>query len=153
MVSSQIESQKTRPDLKSRTNIIIDWLMGLCCVFLALSSVIEMSVRLHCALGTLVTVLVLMHLVQHRKWFRALAKGKWTMKRKKISAPILLAGVAMVFLLVTGWLAPEPAAYSLDEAALVGLAKVHHVGSYVCCAFFLVHAFLKARTKISHRKK
>ena len=65
-----------------------------------------MRVMVHRILGIALCILVAIHLWQHRKWFKALLRGKWSRKRTVRTVSVLVAAL-MIVGLVLGFVVPS----------------------------------------------
>jgi hypothetical protein len=61
---------------------------------------------LHQVTGIAITVLLIVHIVQHGAWFRGLSKGRWTNRRAWRTVLVELAFACMAVLVVSGYFVP-----------------------------------------------
>lgn len=108
-------------------NLIIDVLMILDMVLLFVVQGDHWA--MHRALGIGLCVLLVVHVCQHKKWFAALGRGKWTRKRIARMLPIgaaalLLIGVVLGFLIPSGG---EGLHAGLQVGSRTHAMDLHHV--------------------------
>ena len=82
-----------RQNSKRNANRVIDFLMVLLLLLLMTYSLIGET--FHEAIGTAMLVLFIVHLILHRKWWKALPKGKYTAYRAFITILDLILLVLM----------------------------------------------------------
>lgn len=73
--------------------------------------------RIHRVAGILFFIMMLLHLIQHEKWFTALGKGRYTKKRKKQTAVNFSLGASILVLAGSGFFVPG----TINEFPQVGI--------------------------------
>ena len=132
-------------------NLILDALMALDMVVLFVAQ--DRHWMLHRALGIGLCVLLVVHVCQHKKWFAALGRGKWTRKRIARMLPIgaaalLLIGVVLGFLIPSGG---EGLHAGLRVDSRAHAIDLHHVFVIVGTLGVAVHVATQVHQRIHRR--
>ena len=123
--------------------IAVDVLLGVALVLLLLAE--SLPDLAHRFSGILFTVLVVVHLFQHRSWFKALRRGRWNTKRKVSAVMNLSVGFAVLVIVIVGFTVPGAVSLYVQMGGLTGIAQVHHVFGYVVAALIVMHTVYNAR--------
>ena len=111
-----------------------------------------MRVMVHRVLGITLCILVAIHLWQHRKWFKALLRGKWSRKRTVRTVSVLAAAL-MIVGLVLGFFVPSSSSARGLFANLTGMELAHHVLAIVGSIGVAIHVFVQFRKQHKHLKQ
>ena len=103
-----------------------------------------MRVMVHRVLGIALCILVAIHLWQHRKWFKALLRGKWSRKRIVRTASVLVAAL-MVIGLVLGFFVPSGSSMRGLFANPTGMELAHHVLAIAGSIGIAIHILVQFR--------
>lgn len=106
-----------------------------------------MRVMVHRILGIALCILVVIHLWQHRKWFKALLRGKWSRKRT-VKTVSVLAAALMIVGLVLGFFVPSSSSARGLFANLTGMELVHHVLAIAGSIGVAIHVFVQFRKQL-----
>lgn len=131
-------------------NLIVDVFMGLTIVLLFI--IRGGHWMPHRVLGIGLCILLAIHVYQHRKWFAALGRGKWTRKRVIRMLPIgaaalLLIGIVLGFLIPSGGVGMN-AGIPMGTRAYV--MDLHHVFVIVGTLGIVVHVGTQVHQRV-HR--
>lgn len=103
---------KTNKGLSTRKHkIIIDWILG---ALLVVQVLFQFTPRIvHCVAGIALVILLVIHIWQHRTWFKALNRGKWNRKRIVKTISVVLVVAFLVTTIVLGFSIPDsPGGYN-----------------------------------------
>ena len=106
-------------------------------------------IMVHRILGIVLCVLVIIHLWQHRKWFKALARGKWSRKRKVRTASALVAGT-MIVGLISGFFVPNISSMVEMFANINAATLLHPLLSIVGSIGVAIHVAVQVRKQHGH---
>lgn len=106
-----------------------------------------MRVMVHRVLGIVLCILVAIHLWQHRKWFKALLRGKWSRKRA-VRAVSVLAAALMIMGLASGFFVPSGSSASGLFANPTGMELAHHVLAIAGSIGVAIHVFVQFRKQL-----
>ena len=106
-----------------------------------------MRVMVHRTLGIALCILVVIHLWQHRKWFKALLRGKWSRKRTVRTVSVLAAAL-MIVGLVLGFFVPSSSSARGLFANLTGMELAHHVLAIAGSIGVAIHVFVQFRKQL-----
>lgn len=102
----------------------------------------------HRALGILFFGLLIIHLVEHKKWFFALIKGHYSKKRKQITLRNLLLGISILILIISGFFIPGTT-HSFLSLGIYSLAGIIHITAAITSTSLLfTHAAQHKHTPI-----
>lgn len=140
-----------KPTASKRKNIMLD--VMLCGIFLLLLLPIQATIGIHIGLGVLLLTLIGIHLYQHRRWFKALVKGRWNCKRFRKTALTALLTAAILLVIGSGLMllsnyemnfidiAQESIAQLAQDNAFLVSSQFHHllgrIGFLLCIAHSL----------------
>ena len=132
-------------------NLIIDVLMVLDMVLLF--AVQDGYWMLHRVWGIGLCVLLAVHICQHKKWFAALGRGRWTRKRIARMLPIgaaalLLIGIALGFLVPSDG---EGLYTRLQVGSRAHAMDLHHVFVIVGALGVAVHVVTQVHQRVHRR--
>lgn len=105
-----------------------------------------MRVMVHRVLGIALCILVAIHLWQHRKWFKALLRGKWSRKRA-VRAVSVLAAALMIMGLASGFFVPSGSSARGLFMNPTGMELAHHVLAIAGSIGVVIHIFVQFRTQ------
>lgn len=111
-----------------------------------------MRIVVHRILGIALCVLVVIHLWQHRSWFKALVRGKWTHKRIVRSASIAVA-VLMIAGLVSGFFVPSISSGSALFANPTGMEFTHHALAIAGSIGVAIHVIVQFRNQLARKRR
>lgn len=103
-----------------------------------------MRVMVHRVLGIALCILVAIHLWQHRKWFKALLRGKWSRKRA-VRAVSVLAAALMIMGLASGFFVPSGSSARGLFMNPTGMELAHHVLAIAGSIGVVIHIFVQFR--------
>lgn len=106
-----------------------------------------MRVMVHRVLGIVLCILVAIHLWQHRKWFKALLRGKWSRKRA-VRAVSVLAAALMIMGLASGFFVPSDSSARGLFANSTGMELAHHVLVIAGSIGVAIHVFVQFRKQL-----
>lgn len=113
---------------------------------------LDMRVMVHRVLGIALCILVAIHLWQHRKWFKALLRGKWSRKRTVRTVSVLLAAL-MIVGSVLGFFVPSGSLSGGLFANPTGMEFAHHVLAIAGSIGVAIHVFVQFRKQHKHVKQ
>lgn len=111
-----------------------------------------MRVMVHRVLGIALCILVAIHLWQHRKWFKALLRGKWSRKRTVRTVSVLVAAL-MIVGLVLGFFVPSGSSARGLFANPTGMELAHHVLVIAGSIGVAIHVFVQFRKQHKYLKQ
>lgn len=105
--------------------------------------------RAHRILGILFCVLVVIHCIEHRKWFMALCKGRYSQKRKQITAENLSLFASIFVLVLCGFFIPGTTHTFLDQGIYSVAGKIHIPMAVISLVLLCLHVrrFFKRNSK------
>lgn len=106
-----------------------------------------MRVMVHRVLGIALCILVVIHLWQHRKWFKALLRGKWSRKRT-VRAVSALAAALMIMGLASGFFVPSGSSARGLFANPTGIELAHHMLAIAGSIGVAIHVFVQFRKQL-----
>ena len=106
-----------------------------------------MRVMVHRILGIALCILVVIHLWQHRKWFKALLRGKWSRKRTVRTVSVLAAALMIVGLVLGFFVSSGSSARGLF-ANPTGIELAHHVFIIAGSIGVAIHVFVQFRKRL-----
>lgn len=139
-----------KPTTSKQRNIALD--VVLCGIFLLLLLPIQATIGIHIGLGVLLLTLIGIHLYQHRRWFKALVKGRWNSKRFRKTALTALLAVAVLLVIGSGLfllsnyemnivvLAQESIAQLAQDNAFLVSSQFHHLLGRIGFLLCIVHS-------------
>lgn len=111
-----------------------------------------MHVVVHRILGITLCVLVVIHLWQHRSWFKALVRGKWTHKRMVRTASIAVA-VLMIAGLASGFFVPSVSSGAALFVNPTGTEFTHHVLAIAGSIGVAIHVIVQFRNQLARKRR
>lgn len=108
---------------------------------------LDMRVMVHRVLGIALCILVAIHLWQHRKWFKALLRGKWSRKRA-VRAVSVLAAALMIMGLASGFFVPSGSSARGLFTNPTGMELAHHVLAIAGSIGVVIHVFVQFRKQL-----
>lgn len=111
-----------------------------------------MRIVVHRILGIALCVLVVIHLWQHRSWFKALVRGKWTHKRMTRTASIAVA-VLMIAGLTSGFFVPSVSSSAALFANSTGMEFTHHVLAIAGSIGVAIHMIVQFRNQLARKRR
>ena len=127
--------------------IIVDILMGIAIVL----EFISLPILAHEAVGIALLVLIALHLKSHEKYFKAITKGKYTLKRTK---DLIINIGLLISLLVTIISGICTAQKSLKNIRIGGqkVSSIHKASSIISLVFLGLH-LLNSSKRLSKEVK
>ena len=128
-------------------NIIVDILMGIAIVL----EFVSLPILVHEAVGIGLLLLIALHLKSHENYFKAITKGKYTLKRTK---DLIINIGLLISLLVTIISGIFTAQQSLKNIRIGGqkVSSIHKTSSVISLIFLGLH-LLNSSKKLSKEVK
>lgn len=123
--------------------------MGIALAGMALAELLPEN--LHSIFAIILYTLVAAHLIQHKQWLRALARGTWGRKRIRQTVSALAPAPFLLVCAALGLAAPFNMTDYLYAGGFYGIALPHHVLGYLAVFVCACHAFLKTSKRIRRK--
>lgn len=131
------ESRTSVPNRQEKLKRIVNKALGI--LFLLQALGIFLPPEAHRILGILFCVLVVIHCVEHRKWFMALCKGRYSRKRKQITAENLSLFASIFILALCGFFIPGTTHTFLDQGVHSVAGKIHMPMAVISLVLLCLH--------------
>ncbi len=132
--------------MRKNIKLIIDTLM-IVAVFFSMSFH-RFGMGVHKMIGLLTFILLIVHNILNRQWFRGLFKGKYTPIRIAQNVTNLVVILAMIGIMVSGVMLSMEMAQGLDGMTTGRI--LHNVSSYVACIGIAIHIGFHLRRRNHH---
>ena len=147
----RVRLPRKQPSKKQLRCIAVDVFLGLALMCLILAEFLPDG--LHRVAGIAFTALLVVHVVQHRVWFKVLFRGRWNGKRALSTLVNLGIGAVIIFVALLGFAVPSAVSFYVSSGGFAGIAQVHHVLGYASALLALVHVLYNARKRIHAKNK
>lgn len=137
-MENKAKARKRVASPRKRRMLWLDFAMGVAMV--AMTQAEAFGDMTHRIGGLALCTMTAVHIWEHRAWFKALNRGRWTCKRKTVTAIVILPGCLLITALVLGFFVPGTVSQLNGEAGLTPIGRSHHLLAIISVIAIAVHA-------------